>query len=156
VGLCCGTSRKQKIYKIMIKIIQFTKAVPYVALDRNKFELLDKVETEFSINDNNIKLEVEPPFIWDGATIPRLFWSIIGYYPTGIMLAASLWHDYIYINKGNVADTFISREDSDKLFLEHMLDSGVKEKSAKLMYNIVRKFGWIYWTDNTITRRFLR
>jgi hypothetical protein len=31
---------------------------------------------------------------------------------------------------------------------------GVNPKAANKMYNIIRKFGWIYWIDNKITRIF--
>ncbi len=144
----------------MIQILNLNRIVHNEPLGIKEFILIDSQETTFSLNNEIVTLEAPKGFIWDGATIPRLFWSIIGYYPAGIMLPPSLWHDLIYINKGILfnketnTDIFISRKDCDLLFKEHCVIMGVNPKAANKMYNIIRKFGWIYWIDNKITRIF--
>jgi hypothetical protein len=143
-----------------IKITNFSSIVPHAPLGTKSFALTAKCSTEFILNGVEMRLEVSTPFEWDGASIPRIFWSVIGYYPAGIMLAPSLWHDLIYKNKGWVRNEltgeliFISRKDCDLLFLQHMLICGVPLKDAQTMYKTIRKFGWTYWFDNSILRRF--
>jgi hypothetical protein len=41
-------------------------------------------------------------FRYDGATVPRWFWSITGLTRDGIHRPAALVHDYIYVNKGQI------------------------------------------------------
>jgi len=93
---------------------------------------------------------------WNGATIPRLAWSILGYYPHGIMSEPSLLHDDLYVNEGSSDITKFSRKEVDQVFYSHMLYVGVKPISAKIMYKCVRAFGWVYWFDNALYQSFKR
>jgi hypothetical protein len=133
----------------------FRKDTPYEALSNNEFRLLENVSTKFSLAEKQFRLLAKQGFIWDGATIPRFTWTFFGYYPSGLMLTPSLWHDLIYIKKGNVYNyetlktEFISRKECDLLFLKHMLRMGVEEKKAIKMYKVIRTFGKFYWFDKT-------
>jgi len=66
-------------------------------------------------------------FIFDGASIPRLFWSILS--PTGYLFLAGLIHDFIYKHKflwvytlygdgdaGSIYKEVYSRDKADKKF----------------------------------------
>jgi hypothetical protein len=136
-----------------IVINNFNIKIAHTPLAIKKFKLDETTTTSWSTPKNTYIIEAKKGFTWDGATIPRPLWSIIGYYPTGIMLAASLWHDLIYIQKGNIYNMhtneykFISRKHCDQLFYAHMLQSGVKEKAARTMYQTIRLFGRFYWSD---------
>lgn len=90
-------------------------------------------------------ISIPAGYEWDGATIPRFAWSIIGYYPMGKMAEPSLVHDWIYVNKGNLNGVTFTRKESDDLFYTHMIAAGVEPKAAKRMYRIVRIFGFYYW-----------
>jgi len=46
------------------------------------------------------KLETPKHFLFDGASIPRLVWSILGLAPHGIMDGPGLPHDFIYQYRG--------------------------------------------------------
>lgn len=37
----------------------------------------------------------------DGATVPRIVWTVTGIRPDGLIRAAALVHDWIYVNDGN-------------------------------------------------------
>ena len=89
-------------------------------------------------------IEIPMGYEWDGATIPRFAWSLIGYYPMGKMAEPSLVHDWIYVHKG--LGTF-TRKECDDLFYTHMIENGVEEKAAKKMHRLVRIFGFIYWRE---------
>jgi hypothetical protein len=67
-----------------------------------------KYEWEY---DSNISAEILIPagFIYDGASIPRIFWSILGVTRDGVHRAASLVHDWIYTYDGRLPDGSVVR-----------------------------------------------
>jgi hypothetical protein len=136
-----------------ITINNFQTKIENTPLGVSKFILDKTYTTSWSNNGKIYVIKAKKGFEWDGATIPRSLWSIIGYYPTGIMLAASLWHDLIYVKKGLIynlyeeKEEFISRKHCDQLFYAHMLKSGVDKKAAKTMYQTIRVFGRFFWSD---------
>lgn len=75
---------------------------------------------------------IEEGFVFDGASIPRIFWSIIGGNFQPEFLAPSLVHDYLCVT-GNV-----ERKEADKIFRELLLMNDVPEFRAALMYRAVR------------------
>ena len=107
------------------------------------------ITTEFYSRDG---IEIPIGFRYDKASVPRLLWSIIP--EDGLYCNAVVIHDYLYQRKGKINDHFImSKEQVDKLFLKHMLEDGVTQRRAKLMYWAVDKFGWIKWNKkNNITK----
>jgi hypothetical protein len=137
----------------MINIIELNKVVCKEAIDKKTFVLVRNQSTTFELYGKRITLSAPIGFEWDGATIPRVLWSILGYHPAGIMLPPSLWHDYIYKHKGVVInmedgdEVFISRKSCDLLFYYHCLHVGIPERKAKRMYTGVRIGGVIYWRD---------
>jgi hypothetical protein len=137
----------------MITVIDLSKVVCKEAIDKRNFELVKDQYTTFQIGEEVIKLKHPKGFIWDGATIPRVFWSILGYHPGGIMIPPSLWHDLIYKAKGQMTNEltgepiFISRKNCDLLFKEHCIHVGVKRLQANRMYWGVRLGGAYFWRD---------
>lgn len=69
----------------------------------------------------------------DGASIPRIFWSLTD--PAGELFEAALVHDYLYSN------AIGTKEFADNTFLSVALDFGVKPWKAKVAYWFVRIFG---------------
>lgn len=140
-----------------ILVTYFKREVGYVALGAKKFMLTEaKATTRWRNNEKEYRLVAPSNFEWDGATIPRWAWSIIGYYPGGQMTAPSLWHDLIYVQKGHIFNSvtgeneYISRKHCDELFYHHMIRSGISEKKAKAMYQAIRFFGRFYWNDTPL------
>lgn len=88
---------------------------------------------------DGIIITVPAGFISDGASIPRIFWSIIGSPWTGKYISAAILHDYLYYMK-----TF-SREKSDLIFLEAMKILGVSKLKRKIIYYAVRAGGRFAW-----------
>lgn len=75
----------------------------------------------------------------DGASIPRIFWSILS--PFGAYFKAALPHDYLY----QVKRTNYTRADADNLLREGMEELGIPLLTRVAIYRAVRLFGWIYW-----------
>jgi hypothetical protein len=71
-------------------------------------------------------------FRYDGASVPRFLWSVTGITPDGLHRAATLIHDYLYVNRIHG----LSRRQVDKLFYEQMLKLGVPKRKALIMYKI--------------------
>ena len=81
------------------------------------------------------KWEVPSGAITDGASIPRVFWSIIGSPFTGNYLQASVIHDYYCSTKNR------SWMDTHDVFFESMIASGEAKNNALLMWAAVYRFG---------------
>lgn len=106
----------------------------------------------YEYDDSGITVRVDKNFRYDGASVPRLAWTFSGLRPDGLLRAAALIHDIIYIADGKPYkmqsnnEYFIhfktklkwKRKDADKLFLKIMLESGVSKWRARLAYRAVR------------------
>lgn len=89
--------------------------------------------------DNPWHYMIPSGYISDGASTPRILWSIIP--PFGRYLKAAVIHDYGYTN--NPAE--LSRKEIDEIFLRQMLYDDVNPRLAKTMYYFVRAVSWYYW-----------
>jgi hypothetical protein len=77
-------------------------------------------------------------FRTDGASIPKVFWSILG--PHGSYFSAAIVHDFLY-SKASNATWCMSRKDADDLFLEAMWNAGVGWH-RNIIHAAVRCGGW--------------
>ena len=79
----------------------------------------------------------------DGASIPRVFWTIIGAPYTGKYREAAVIHDYYCVTKSRHWKAV------HKVFLDGMLARGVDNFQAQLMYLAVYRFGprWDFDVD---------
>ncbi len=84
-------------------------------------------------------IEVPIGFVTDGASVPKIFWSIFD--PTGPYLKAAVIHDYLYNTK------MFSRKMCDDLFLEAMKASGVGFFTRQTIYRAVRLGGWVAYNN---------
>ncbi|TNE28577.1 MAG: DUF1353 domain-containing protein [Bacteroidetes bacterium] len=109
----------------------------------------------------HIELTIKPGFIYDGASVPRIFWSLSGLRPDGLHRAASLVHDYLYVKKGKlsgfetrlctgdhwnrVSRVELSRKNTDRIFLDMMFEAGMSKFKARMACYSVRAAGWVLW-----------
>ena len=102
------------------------------------FEVLEPL-----VYDNGLVIiQVNPKFDFDGASIPKALWSVIGSPMTGGYQRAGCLHDALY------ASEYFPREVCDALFLEAMKSDGVGYVRRYAMYNAVRAFGWMVWRNH--------
>ena len=104
-----------------------------------------------------IRFTVPRGFQYDGASVPRWVWSVIGFLPDGIHRPAALIHDYLYAHEGIVPglDVGANKECTiyyDRMFADNCLrslmrDVGIKSWHIKTVYWAVRTFGGTYWAD---------
>lgn len=87
-------------------------------------------------------------FVFDGVSIPRPLWSIVGTELGGRCRLAGLVHDYLYQHCGvvRVHDAFadelrtiwLPRKRCDQIFYDHLSRAGMPRFRAWLMYQAVR------------------
>ena len=85
------------------------------------------------------KITVKKGFDFDGASIPKWLWSIYGSPLNGNYVVASLIHDGLY------ASQIVSKNLSDKIFLDIMKQSNVGYIKRTSMYLAVKLFGGKAW-----------
>jgi hypothetical protein len=93
-------------------------------------------------------------FEFDGASIPRLFWRVIGPPLAGPYAPAAAIHDLLYNSE------IVERKVADCLFEAAMEELGVSRWKRFLMHKAVRLgggFSWKHHTDESVTkaRRFI-
>ena len=101
-----------------------------------------------TVRDKRIWVNVVVPagFFYDGASIPSLIgllWRIIGHPLDPEFEAAAVVHDYLYSDLNKKIGPDVSREVADIIFLTILFENGVGETKRGIMYQAVRKFGWM-------------
>jgi hypothetical protein len=99
------------------------------------------------VQDYNYKeITVPKGFIYDGASIPRFLWSIVGLRPDGLIRAAALVHDWLYQNSGKISKIkSFTRKESDVIFKMLMEEADISNYKCQLAYYAVRVFGGLHW-----------
>jgi hypothetical protein len=99
--------------------------------------------------DGGFEIEARAGFIFDRASIPRIFWVIIA--QDDVSNVAPLFHDLLYRFKGVLPEDRVrpfrtfERKDADKLFREIMKKRGVNSLRRELAFQAVRRFGKAAW-----------
>jgi hypothetical protein len=101
-----------------------------------EFKLGKNFACSFSFKGFTYKITIKKGFIYDGASIPKFAWSLIGSPFTGLYLEAATVHDAIYYSSWEHG-----RKLADEVFLFIMLQVGVPSITAKTMFNAVRLGG---------------
>jgi hypothetical protein len=78
-------------------------------------------------------------FQWNGASIPKFLWPILGSPFAPEMMVASLVHDFLYSKEA--ASLGISRRDADKIFRKLLIANTVDDDTAEILYVGVRVGG---------------
>jgi hypothetical protein len=111
------------------------------------------------------RITIKKGFEYDGASVPRFAWSLVGIRPDGLIRAAALVHDFIYRHVGEMPPKTCeylgqkseeweddgcvwSRKRADRL-LEIMMKQASSSKIKRwLVYKFVRRFGWVAWNGH--------
>jgi hypothetical protein len=75
-------------------------------------------------------------FQWNGASIPKFLWPILGSPFAPEMMVASLVHDYLYSDEPAVRH--ISRKQADNIFRKLLIANGMDKETAETLYTGVR------------------
>jgi hypothetical protein len=89
-------------------------------------------------------LTVQPGALTDGASIPRLLWTLVGSpMADWRVLRAAILHDQLYRSLG--INGQLSRAACDELFRRALIAAGVPAYKAWLYWAGVRAGGWVGW-----------
>lgn len=80
----------------------------------------------------------------DGASIPRLFWRLLGHPFYGPFRRAAILHDAYYRNQYFE----IPRSAIDRMLYDALLLDGCPQWKAVIIYATVRACGWRAWQKN--------
>jgi hypothetical protein len=102
-----------------------------------------KLQDDFSYENDSIKVTIKSDFITDGASIPKMFWSIIGNPLSDHLLKPAIIHDGLYTLMQ------LPRSTCDKLLKEMLLFNETSKIKASIIYYTVRYFGGSHWEKDT-------
>jgi hypothetical protein len=111
----------------------FAGALSVTELDANVRCWRLNVPLVYEIDTGRL-IEVPQGFVTDGASVPRVFWSVLP--PWGRYSRAAVLHDLLcaLLDKGTPHDEAPTRRDADAIFFDAMAASGV---------NVVTR--WVLW-----------
>ena len=115
----------------------FPKPLKLKAVGNGIFEFT----AEFVYDNEPVRVCVPVGFKTDGASIPKVVWSLVGSPWTGKYTKAAMVHDYLYRIR------IYSRKRSDLIFYQAMKILGVPLWKRWAMHKAVRMFGWMPWRN---------
>lgn len=113
-------------------------------ISEKEMKLVEAFDIELSTSFD-YQMTVPSGFIYDGASIPRLFWTVIGSPFDPKYSVASLIHDYLYNNPNSRPFWANNRKMADKIFWVLLVRSGVNPITSSMLYLPVRIFGWKFY-----------
>lgn len=127
----------------MSTILPSMTALQKQTIEKYPFVCLQQIEVTIKYKDNTYKFSVPKGYRWDGATIPRIFWRLIGAKTDPRFLIPSMIHDVLCENKHYVD---YNRYLADKVFERLLFVAGVPAFTRWLMFHSVDNFqkfnGW--------------
>lgn len=137
-----------------------------VPVSERDYELAEDYAYEWMHKGEVYRIFIPKGLIYDGASVPRIVWTISGLTPDGLLRAGALVHDFIYMHKGVLPpgswqrETHVgfekvwidmytkwNRKQADAMLQRILEESGVSAYRRTLAYSAVRMFGGKYWRD---------
>jgi len=124
------------------------------------YVLLEDFTYEWNAEDFDRKLFIEKGFVFDLASVPRIFWTPTGITPDRLRWTAPLCHDFPYHHKGKLPPgsyfkkingkwvedrTKWTRKSADRLFCRIMREDEIQRWKRRMAYRAVRIGGYIAW-----------
>ena len=125
----------------------FIGAIILWLISSRKWEIAE--DWQFKLNTH--EYVIPAGFVFDGASIPKFFWSYLS--PTGVLLMPGLIHDWVYkytkLNRvdGNKSLT-MNQKDCDILFRDLAIAINGFTVINWAAYYILRAFGWVAWNSH--------
>ena len=116
----------------------FTNELDVRHINGEDWMVLRKFTYHVTSKKSDEKIHIPRGYMTDFASIPRVFWPIVGH-PAAEYGKAAVVHDYLYETHRH------SRKRSDKIFYEAMVVSKVAKWKRKIIYYAVRMGGRWAW-----------
>lgn len=98
-----------------------------------------RIVADFRYTHPKETITVPSGTLTDGASVPKIFWSIFS--PIGSYFPAALIHDFLYSKASIKHYGSYTRAMADRVFLDAMTDCGVPWLTRKTIYAAVRVGG---------------
>jgi hypothetical protein len=98
---------------------------------------------DYQIASLGVRVDIKAGFLFDGLSIPRVFWRVVGHPLAGRALPGGLTHDALY------ASHLVDRDLADDIFLDVLTRNSVKWHNRRIMYLAVHLFGGVAWLHNS-------
>ncbi len=92
------------------------------------------------VASNGQEIVIPEGFIYDGASVPKILWSVVS--PVGEVKKPALVHDWFYSVQVS------GRRYADDMIKESMRAYGVHKGKILLWWTILRLFGGFAWKEN--------
>jgi hypothetical protein len=79
-------------------------------------------------------------FCTDGASVPRIFWSLLD--PWSNFFSSAIVHDFLYSKDSDFFFPLTDRKEADRIFKEAMFNAGVGWLTRHTVHSAVRLGGW--------------
>lgn len=106
---------------------------------KNNFDILNN---DYKFEIDGLKYWIPSGFQWDGASVPRAFWSIIGAPSEDDFKAASLVHDWLYLTHQT------NRQDADECLFQILEQCDVSLWRRRCIWLAVRGFASGHWPSS--------
>lgn len=101
------------------------------------------LKSTLHFENENIKVTVKPGLFTNGASIPHMFWSVIGYPLNPKYIGSAIIHDGLYNSH------IVSQKEADNLFRDMLEHNGVSIIKRNAMFRALRMFGFISYNRKT-------
>lgn len=121
----------------MSTILPSMTTLEKVTITKYPFISLQQIEVTIKYKNNTYKFTIPRGYRWDGATIPRIFWRLVGAKTDPRFLIPSMIHDVLCENKHYVNyDRYLA----DKVFERLLYVANVPAFTRWLMFHSVDNF----------------
>ena len=93
------------------------------------------------VNSLGVDFVIPAGFIWDGLSIPRIFWVFVGHPYSARGIVPSLVHDWLCDRLCNYPERLLA----DAVFFYLLSSQGVPYWRRALLYGAVRIWGRVKW-----------
>jgi len=115
---------------------------PILQPDPNKLKEAYEVVDDIEATEGSVVVKVPAFFQFDGASIPRFAWQVIGDPFRPRFMRASVFHDWIYHTHQ------VDKKTADDRFHEMLREDGVGSIKTWIMQKAVTTFGGGYWQND--------
>ena len=95
-----------------------------------------------------VEVRIPELFIFDGASIPRMFWATTGSPYDPEYIGPAVIHDYLYKTAKEHYGNQVSRELADKVFKYALGMNKVSDYQKFKMFRSLRAMGWVAWNKH--------
>lgn len=116
--------------------------------DDRRWRLLDRCIYHLTEPGGQEWVCVDPDFVTDFGSIPRLLWWVRGLSPFGRLRRAYVIHDKLYQHpfvQSGLGTRPVTRKEADLILLEGCHVLGASWLNRRIIYRGVRLGGWVTW-----------